>query len=203
MSAGRKTRPHLMHRAVLELGERLVAEHDLASLLTLATDVVMGVIQTDVVAILELGPDRRSMRTLAAAGVRSAASVQPMLPARDPFAAEAIRSGAVVVVRDLMHDRRFTAPTVASRTMLSGITAGIYQSDSLPPPAGEGRVGAFGVIIARSWKPRSFTRAQVQVVEDTAALLGRALVRRANERRLRESEEQFRQLAERSPDALF
>jgi PAS domain S-box-containing protein len=125
-----------------------------------------------------------------------------MVPAPDPFAAEAMRTGAVVVVRDLMHDRRFTAPTAASRAMLSGITAGIYQSDSLPPPAGE-RVGAFGVIIARSRKPRSFTRAQVQVVEDTAALLGRALVRRANERRLRESEEQFRQLAERSPDALF
>jgi PAS domain S-box-containing protein len=63
-------------------------------------------------------------------------------------------------------------------------------------------VGAFGVLTVRSRKPRAFTATQVQLVEDIAALLGTALTRRDAERKLRESEERFRLLAERSPDVM-
>src|ERR1700716_3714203 len=100
MSGGRQARPHNVHRAVLELGERLLAEHDLASLLKLTTDVVASVIPADMVAIVEHQPDALSL--------------------------EAMRTGAVVVVRDLAHDRRFAAPAAGEKTMLSGITAAIH-----------------------------------------------------------------------------
>jgi PAS domain S-box-containing protein len=184
MSAGRQPRPHLVNRAVLELGESLLAEHDLPSLLRLATDVVLDIIQTD----------------LAAAGRQSSALMRRLVDSPDALSVEAMRTGTAVVVRDLAHDRRFATDTpsttgggqAGSRIMLSGITMPINLS---PAP--------FGVLTGRSWKSRSFTAAQILVVEDTAALLGRTLDRRANELKLRESEERFRQLADRSPDALF
>jgi PAS domain S-box-containing protein len=212
MSGGWVPRQHTVHRAVLELGETFRAEHDLPSLLKVAADVVLGVIHSDVVAILEVGSDGKSLRGLAAAGIDSAASMRRISEQPDSWSSEAMRSGRTVVVRDLFHDRRFATdiPSASggaqggSRVMLSGITVSINQaSDSPPPLAGERRVGAFGVLTGRSWKPRAFTAAHVRVVEDAAALLARTLARRASELRLRDSEERFRLLAERSPDALF
>ena len=100
MSAGRGPRPHKVHRAVLELGETLRAEHDLPSLLKLTTTVVIGVIQTDVVAILELESDGTSMRGLAAAGTDSTASMRRIVDQPDPWSWEAVRSGRAVVVLD-------------------------------------------------------------------------------------------------------
>src|ERR1700737_4767950 len=131
MSAGRQSRPHNVHRAVLELGERLLAEQDLPSLLKLTTDVVASVIQTDLVAILELGPDHRTMQGLAAKGIDSAASMQRITNQPDPFSLEALRTGAVIVVADLLHDRRFAAPAASEKTMLSGITATIHHGSHL------------------------------------------------------------------------
>src|SRR2546428_7366649 len=192
MSAGRKPRPHVVHRAILELGETLLAEHDLPSLLKLATEVVLGVIQTDVVAVLEVAADGRPMRGLAAAGSDSTAAMWRITEQRDPGSYRATRSGRAVVIRDLSHDRRFAAPAAGVRSMLSGITACINQAPN-----------TFGVLTARSWKPRQFSASQVHVVEDTAALLSRTLARRASEDKLRDSEEHYRQLADRSPDALF
>src|SRR2546426_10707940 len=192
MSAGRKRRPHVVHRAILELGETLLAEHDLPSLLKLATEVVLGVIQTDVVAILEVAADGRPMRGLAAAGSDSTAAMWRITEQPDPGSYRAMRSRRAVVIRDLSHDRRFAAPAAGVRSMLSGITACIKQAPN-----------TFGVLTARSWKPRQFSASQVHVVEDTAALLSRTLARRASEDKLRDSEEHYRQLADRSPDALF
>src|SRR2546425_1385348 len=192
MSAGRKPRPHVVHRAILELGETLLAEHDLPSLLKLATEVVLGVIQTDVVAILEVAADGRPMRGLAAAGSDSTAAMWRITEQPDPGSYRAMRSRWAVVIRDLSHDRRFAAPAGGVRSMLSGITACINQAPN-----------TFGVLTARSWKPRQFSASQVHVVEDTAALLSRTLARRASEDKLRDSEEHYRQLADRSPDALF
>jgi PAS domain S-box-containing protein len=149
----------------LELGERLLAEHNLASLLKLTTDVVASVIPADMVAIVEHQPDALSL--------------------------EAMRTGAVVVVRDLAHDRRFAAPAAGEKTMLSGITAAIHRGSH-----------PFGVLTVRSWKPRRFTTTQVHVVEDAAALLGTELTRREIDIKLRESEARFRLLAERSPDVV-
>lgn len=200
MTGGRRAHPRHAHRAVLELGESILAEPDLLRMLKSAAEVVAGIIKTDVVAILGLGPDQRSMHGLAAAGV-DAAAMQSIIDQPDPMSLEAIRSGRVVVVRDLSRDRRFAPP--AEDVLLSGITARI-MSPSHPPPSleGEARVGMFGVLTARSKKPRTFTAVQVHLVEDTAALLSRTLTRRDAERRLRESEERFRLLAERSPDVV-
>ena len=169
MSGGRMPRRHTVHRAVLEIGEALLAERELPNLLMLAVDMVRSIIKADIVAILEIAPDRMSMRGLTAAGIDSAASMRRLVDQPDPASWEAVRSGRVVVVGD-------------------GITAPIT---------------AFGVLTARSWKPRPFTTTQVHAVEDTAELLGRTLARRASELQLRDSEERFRLLADRSPDVLF
>ena len=181
-----------VHRAILELGESILAEPNLMSLLRQTARVVAGVIHTDVVAVLEVRSDQKSMRGLAAAGTNSIASMRRIVGQSDPSSLEALLSGKVVVVRDLTNDRRFGAPATGVRSMLSGITSTIHGG---PTP--------FGVLTARSWKPQRFTDVQVHVVEDAAALLGRTLIRREAERAVRASEERFRLLAERSPDALF
>jgi PAS domain S-box-containing protein len=204
LSGARRPRPHKVHRALLELGQTLLAEQDLQSLLKLATTVVLDVIQTDVVAILEVASDRHSMRPLAVSGTDSTTSMGRIIDQPDPSSWEAVRSARAVVVRDLSHDRRFAAPAAGVRSMLSGITARINPASNSPPAlAGTGTAEVFGVLSGRSWKPRTFTTTQVHVVEDAAALLARTLARRASELRLRDSEERFRLLAERSPDALF
>jgi PAS domain S-box-containing protein len=162
-----------------------------AGLLQSAAEAVARVIKTDVVAILGVASDHRSMRGLAAAGVDSTVSLQSIVDQSDPWSLEAMRSGRVVVVRDFSHDRRFAAPAEGVRTMQSGITAVINRNHHV-----------FGVLTARSWEPRAFTATQVQFMEDVAALLGRMLRRTETERKLRESEERFRLLAERSPDVV-
>jgi PAS domain S-box-containing protein len=191
MAVGRGPRPHHVHRAVLELGETLLAEPDVASLLKSAAEAVARVIKTDVVAILGVGPDQQSMRGLAAAGVDSAVSLQSIVDHPDPPSLEAMRSGRVVVVRDLSRDRRFTA-NKGGRSMRSGITVSIPSHPPAPP----------GVLTVRSWQPRTFTATEVQFMEDVAAVLGRMLTWKETERKLRESEERFRLLAERSPDVV-
>ncbi len=146
MAGGRGPRPHLVHRAVLELGERLLAEPDVAGLLKSAADTIARVIKTDVVAILGVGPDQRSLRGLAAAGVDAAVALQTIVEHPDPPSLEAMRSGRVVVVRDLSRDRRFAAdrssPSGGGQggggSLLSGITASINLPSHQPPPlAGE------------------------------------------------------------------
>ena len=157
MSGGWVPRQHTVHRAVLELGESFRSARDLPSLLKVAADAVLGVIHTDVVAILEFGSDQKSLRGLAAAGIDSAASMRRISEQPDSWSSEAMRSGRTVVVRDLFHDRRFATdiPSASggaqggSRVMLSGITVSINQaSDSPPPLAGERRVGAVDSIQA-------------------------------------------------------
>jgi PAS domain S-box-containing protein len=197
MAGGRGAHPHHVHRAVLELGETILAEPDVLRMLKSAAEVVAGIIKTDVVAVLGLGSDQRSMRVLAAAGVDAATTMRIMSDQPDPVSLEAMRSDRVVVVRDLSGDRRFAfdkpSPSGGGKGggLLSGITATINRSQQV-----------FGVLSGRSWEPRAFTATQVHLVEDTAALLSRTLTRRDAERKLRESEERFRLLAERSPDVV-
>jgi PAS domain S-box-containing protein len=185
-------RPHHVDRTIFELGETLIAENDLPSLLKLAADAVVRLIQTDVVAVLGVAPDHLSLRGLVASGTDSSASMRLITEQPDPWSFEAMQSGGAVVVRDLSHDRRFPAPAQGARAMLSGITASIYHGDQ-----------PFGVLTGRSWTPSRFTTGQVDVVVDAAELLGRTLTRRASELKLSESEKRFRLLADRSPDALF
>ena len=191
MTGGPGAHRHHVHRAVLELGESILAEQDFVRILKSAADVVASIIKTDAVAILGLAPDQQSLRPLAAAGVDAGVALQTLVDQPDPASREAMRSGRVMVVRDLSRERRFAAPAEGVKALLSGITATINRSQQV-----------FGVLTGRSWKPRSFTPTQVHLVEDTAALLSRTLTRRDSERKLRESEERFRLLAERSPDVV-
>jgi PAS domain S-box-containing protein len=60
--------------------------------------------------------------------------------------------------------------------------------------------GVFGI---HTVDPRSFADDEVTFVRTVANLLGTAIERSETERRLRESEEEFRQIAELSPDTIF
>jgi PAS domain S-box-containing protein len=105
--------------------------------------------------------------------------MQSMVDQTDALSLEAMQSGRVVVTR------------AGGRRIPSGITATINRGQQV-----------FGVLTARSWKPRPFTATEVQFVGDAATLIGRMLTRKESERKLRESEERFRLLAERSPDIV-
>jgi len=61
----------------------------------------------------------------------------------------------------------------------------------------------WGVFGAHTVERRSFTDDEVTFVRTMANLLGTAIERVETERRLRESEEEFRQIAVLSPDTIF
>lgn len=156
---------------------------------------VADVLRTDVVWILQVAPDGRSLHVAASNGLDDRQSMAAIL-ANDSssMSGRALRSSKPLTVTDIARDRRWsTIDRGHEGTMLSGISIAIRGSPRHP----------FGLLTARSRRPRQCGAPEIQFMSDVAELLAQAIARIAKERRRRDRESRFRELVERAPDVVM
>lgn len=156
---------------------------------------VADVLRTDVVWILQVAPDGRSLLVAASNGLDDRQSMAAIL-ANDSssMSGRALRSSKPLTVTDIARDRRWSEIDRSHEgTMLSGISIAIRGSPRHP----------FGLLTARSRRPRQCGAAEIQFMSDVAELLAQAIARIAKERRRRDRESRFRELVERAPDVVM
>lgn len=156
---------------------------------------VADALRTDVVWVLQVSPDGRSLLVAASNGLDDRQSMAAIL-ANDSssMSGRALRSSKPLTVTDIARDRRWsTIDRGHEGTMLSGISIAIRGSPRHP----------FGLLTARSRRPRQCGPAEIQFMSDVAELLAQAIARIAKERRRRDRESRFRELVERAPDVVM
>jgi PAS domain S-box-containing protein len=107
-------------------------------------------------------------------------------------AAEALHRGETLKREDLLDDPRFAAPPVAGAFMRIGTRAGLTV-----PLIRDGRLA--GILYAHCAAPRAWTDRDEETMQAVAARSWDAAQRARAEQRLRDSEENFRKLAQAMP----
>jgi len=107
-------------------------------------------------------------------------------------AAEALHRGETLKREDLLDDPRFAAPPVAGAFMRIGTRAGLTV-----PLIRDGRLA--GILYAHCAAPRAWTDRDEETMQAVASRLWDAAQRARAEQRLRDSEENFRKLAQAMP----
>ena len=154
-----------------QLARRALERPDAVSVMHDAVALVARALAVEHVTILELGPGDERLRLRAGIGwgggvVGTAVDAMP-----GGHAAYTMASTDPVVVRDLRSEERFeVSPQL--------LAAGVRSSLSVRIPSGGPT--PFGVIGAHATERRSFSAAQVALVEGAAAIVGAAI---ANQRR--------------------
>jgi PAS domain S-box-containing protein len=178
--------------AIATLARRALEGVPMDELFALATEAVVEQLGTDYAKILEHRPERDDLLLVAGVGWDEGLVGTATVPDdADSQAGYALANGPVVV--DSVEEERF------ERSALS-TDADLRSGLSVPVGRDEEPWGVFGT---HTVEPRSFTEDEVTFVRTVANLLGTAIERVQTERRLRESEEKFRQIAELSPDTIF
>jgi PAS domain S-box-containing protein len=179
--------------AIATLAQRALEGVPISELFTRAAAAVAEQLGTDYAKVLEHRPERGDFLLVAGVGWDEGLVGTATVP--DDTGSQAgytLEHGPVVVV-DLDEEERFEGPDLLTD---AGVRAGL----SVTVGRDEEPWGVFGTHTVES---RSFTDDELTFVRTVANLLGTAIERVETERRLRESEEKFRQIAELSPDTIF
>jgi PAS domain S-box-containing protein len=179
--------------AIATLAQRALEGVPISELFDRAVETVAEQLGTDYAKILEHRPDRGDLLLVAGVGWTEGLVGEATVP--DDAGSQAgftLERGSAVVV-DLAEEERFDGPPLLTDAdVVAGLSVTIGRDDE-----------PWGVLGAHTVESRSFTEDEVTFVRTVANLLGTAIERAETERRLRESEEEFRQIAELSPDTIF
>ncbi len=179
--------------AVAQLGEHAIRAADLPSLFDVAVRLVAETLGVEFVKVLELEPDGRSLVLRAGCGWRAGLVGTVRVGAgEDSQAGYTIRSDGPVVVEHLAHESRFRGPALLiDHHVASGMSVVI-----------QGHAGAYGVLGAHTATPRRFTSDDTLFLQAVANILAQAVQRDRILGQLRENEERFRLLIDRSADLI-
>jgi signal transduction histidine kinase len=161
--------------AVADLGQRALAGLELDELLREAALVVSATLEVEYVAVLELALSGRELRLRAGVGWPDGAIGEVTVSAGlESQAGFTLQSIGPVIVEDLRTETRFSAPLLAGRSVVSGLTVLI-----------PGRERPFGVLGAHTTRHRTFTRDDLNFMQAMANVLAAAIERRHSEDVLR------------------
>lgn len=162
---------------VAELGRRALTGIDLNVLFAGALSLVSATVQCEVCSIFELLPDGKDFLVRAAVGLpadlvgRAAVSAEKNSPA-----GHSLRSGEVVVIKDLLQEAHFTpAPLALEHGVRSSVNI-LIHSQEIP----------FGVLFVGSKQLRVFTQDDVHFLEAVANVLATAIESRNVENEIRQ-----------------
>ena len=175
------------------LAQRALEGTPIDDLLDRAVAAVAEQLGTDYAKVLAHRPERGDLLLVAGVGWADGLVGEATVP--DDTGSQAgytLANGPVVVV-DLADEERFEGPPLLTDADVRGGLSVTIGRDEEP----------WGVFGAHTVERRSFTDDEVTFVRTVANILGTAIERSDTERRLRESEEKFRQIAELSPDTIF
>ncbi len=179
--------------AIATLAQRALEGVPLESLFDEAVEAVVEQLGTDYANVLEHRPETGDLLLVAAVGWDAALVGTATVPDDSTSQAGYTLASGRVVVADLPAEERFAGPKLLTDAgVLSGLSVTIGRDEE-----------PWGVLGTYTADRRAFTDDEVTFVRTVANLLGTAIGRSETERRLRESEEEFRQIAELSPDTIF
>ena len=174
-------------RAIAELGNLALGEDSLQSLMDATVRLLAETLDVPLCKVLELSPDGASLRLRAgvgwAAGLVGSACVSAGLESQAGYT---LSCKTPVRVEDLRSERRFSGPPLLfDHGVVSGVSVIIMGPHNAP----------FGVLGAHSQVTRVFTDQDADFVQSAANILAAAIRRCSAEESLRDSEQQFRHLA--------
>jgi PAS domain S-box-containing protein len=179
--------------AIATLAQRALEGVPISDLFTQAVETAVEQLGTDYANVLEHRPAYGDLLLVAGAGWDEDLVGEAMVPdGTSSQAGHALVDGSAVVA-DLAEENRFEGAKLLTDAGVRGGLSVTIGRDEEP----------WGVFGTHTVEERSFTDDEVTFVRTVANLLGTAIERSETERRLRESEEKFRQIAELSPDTIF
>jgi PAS domain S-box-containing protein len=179
--------------AVARLGQTAVSAVDLQELLDAAVRVLAETLDVEYAKVLELEPEGKSLLLRAGHGWRPGlVGCARVGTGESSQAGHTLRSDDAVMVLDLGSDGRFRGPPLLRE---HGVVSGL--SVVIP-----GRDGVYGVLGAHTSRRRMFTTDETLLVQTVANIVSQAVERQRILVRLRENEERFRLLINRSADLI-
>ena len=178
--------------AIAAFGQRAIAAPDLQALMDDAVEMLAATLNVELVKVLELLPDGDELVMRAGTGWKPGAARRVGAHARSQ-AGHTLASGAPVIVEDLATETRFEGPSLLlEHGVVSGMSVIIGGHDQ-----------PFGVLGAHTRTRRTFTKADVHVLQTVANVLADAIERKRAEEALAESERRFRQLADNVHEVFY
>jgi two-component system, cell cycle sensor histidine kinase and response regulator CckA len=179
--------------AVAHLGQQALAGAPVADLTDAAVALAARALEVDLVSLLELRPESRTLLLRAGVGWRAGAVGRTILPAdADSHAGYVLRSAGQVVVEDLTSEQRFgSSPLLSSHGVVSSLSVLVHGKDR-----------PFGILGAHTPRRREFTIHDAHFLQAIANVLATAIDRARTEAALRSSEEHFRSLIENASDIV-
>jgi diguanylate cyclase (GGDEF)-like protein/PAS domain S-box-containing protein len=153
--------------AVARLGEHALEGASTSDLMQEAVEAAASLLEVEIVAVIELLPERGAFAFRSACGLPEEAISHTVPAGEGSQAGYTILTGAPVVVCDVEHESRFMrSPTLAAAGAQSGLTVAIA-----------GRQAPFGVLGVHSIEVREFKPGDVDFVQALANVLGDAFER--------------------------
>ena len=182
---------HRQQQAVAELGRHAIVSDDLPALFDEAVRLAAQLLGAEYADVLEALHDGARARILAAVGW-SEASLVGLTPELDAQVAHTLAINEPIVTEDLLTETRFSPPdSLRQFDIRSGIA--VVVRDRQTP---------FGVLRVHSTRPRSFGDDEVYFLRAVANVLGLAIQRQRSLDALRQSEANYRSLADTTPASI-
>lgn len=179
---------------VAEFGQRALAGVELLALMNEAVQLVTDNLQVDYCQILELMPNADMLLLRAGTGWEEGVIGRLTVSAdTNSQMGYTLLSSEPVIVQDMQTETRFNGPSFLHEHRVVSSISVIIDGEEWP----------FGVLSAHTTKKRTFTKDDINFAQAVANILAQAIERKQAEGALKESEEKYRILIEKSSDAIF
>lgn len=179
---------------IAELDQRTLGGIEISLLMDKTVELIAETLQLEYCMIWELIPDGAALMSRAGVGWKKGLVGRATVGTEtNSQAGYTLNSDQPVIVTDLGAETRFSAPPLlTSHKVVSGISVVI-----------EGPDRPYGVIGVHTTKTRAFSWDDIEFLRTAANILAKAIQHKRTKEALRESEEQYKELVERSPDVIW
>ncbi|KAI9129743.1 PAS domain-containing protein (plasmid) [Acaryochloris sp. CCMEE 5410] len=180
--------------SVAQLGALALASRDIDGLMNEIVRVVSQTLEVEYCKVLQLRPDGESLLLKAGVGWQPGLVGQAIIGTeQESQAGYTLRSSRPVIVDNLETETRFSGPPLLlDHKVVSGMSV-ILQ----------GQHQTYGVIGAHTGHHRLFNENDIDFLQSVANLLAQALDRHQIDQTLRQSEQEYRTLAENLPGIVY